>query len=210
MSDDTEEKRSPQLQIHDGGLPDREEMSKLKGTFLDVYGENFMGSGLGFSDYLRMGEFLRYERWLGNQARDEKRRRMGYLIKLCAEQERIVEEDISATGISQGLIESLIEGDWNGVKCDIGTLKFEEERKEWRDPLVQRFAKFVEIAQEAYDTRPKLFCPVCRKPTPKQNVGSWKDGRHECPWCNVIHNEEGDWVEKSKAHLSPVEETPDE
>jgi len=207
MSDD-EEKRSPQLEVRDGGMPPRAEIQKLlKGTFLDVYGENFMGSGLGFSDWMRTMDILRYERWHGNQARDEKKRRMKYLIALCAEQERLVESDISATGLSEALIEALVQGDWNEVKSWASALTFEEENQSWREEMQKRFAKFVEIAQEAYETRPKVFCPVCRRPTPKQNIGSFKDGRHECPWCAIIHDDTGKFVEKDKAHLSPVEDT---
>jgi len=208
MSDDDEEKRSPQLEVRDGGMPSRTEIQKLlKGTFLDAYGTNFMGSGLDFGDWMRTLDILRYERWYGNQARDEKKRRMKYLIALCAEQERLVESDISATGLSQSLIEDLIQGDWNSVKSWTTALKFEEENQSWREEMQKRFAKFVEIAQEAYDTRPKVFCPVCRRPTPKQNIGSFKDGRHECPWCTLVHDDDGKFIEKSKAHLSPVEDT---
>lgn len=208
MSDENkEEKRSPQLEVRDGGMPERFEFQNLlKNTFLDVHGENYMGSGLGFSDWMRTLDILRYERWYGNQVRDEKKRRMGYLIALCAEQERLVATDISATGLSASLIECLIEGDWNGVKSWMASLTFKEDKNAWSGEMRERFAKFVAFAQEAYDTRPKVFCPLCRKPTPKQNIGSFKDGRHECPWCHIIHDDKGNAVEKDKAHLSPVED----
>jgi len=208
MSDD--EKRSPELEVRDGGMPERNKMRNLlQGTFLDVHGHNFMGSGLGFGDWSTTMEILRYERWYGSQAREERRRRMKYLIRLCAEQERLVEEDISATGLSEALIEHLIEGDWNEVRAYISILKFEEERHEWRKEIAPRFAKFVAIAQEAYDTRPRVFCPVCRRPAPKEHIGAFQDGRHVCPWCEIVHDDEGEWVEKSKAHLTPVEEEED-
>jgi len=209
MSDD--EKRSPELEIKDGGMPDRAKIRELfKGTLLDAHGDNFMGSGLGFADWARTMDILRYERWYGNQMREERRRRMKYLIALCAEQERLVAEDISATGLSEALIEHLIEGSWIEVKAYISMLKFEEERHEWRKHMAKRFEKFVAIAQDAYDTRPKVFCPECRKPTPKDSIGAFKDGRHLCPWCDIVHDDAGNWIEKSKAHLAPVEdEDPD-
>lgn len=208
---DEEEKKSPELEIHDGGMPDRKKLRELlQGTFLDVHGDNFMGSGLGFGEWLRAMDFLKYERWFGTQSREERRRRMKYLIQLCAEQERLVSVDISATGLSEALIENVIEGDWISVKSWIERLKFEEERKEYRSLMAKRFEKFVAIAQEAYDTRPKVFCPVCRKPAPEKSIGSWHDGRHVCPWCDVVHDEEGNFVEKDKANLSPVEDPKDE
>ncbi len=210
MSDD-EEKRSPELEVKDGGVPSRKELRNLlHGTFLDVHGDNFMGSGLGFSEWAKTMDILKYERWYGNQAREEKKRRMQFLLQLCAEQERLVSTDISATGLSENLIENRIEGDWNGVKCWIDGLKFDEERGEYRSLMAKRFEKFVAIAQEAYDSRPKVFCPGCRKPAPKQNIGSWPDGRHECPWCEIVHDNEGNWAQKDKANIRAVKDESDE
>lgn len=209
MSDD--EKKSPELEVRDGGMPDRKKLRELlHGTFLDVHGDNFMGSGMGFMEWVRTMDLLKYERWYGTQTREERRRRMKYLIQLCAEQERLVEDDISATGLSEAVIENVIEGDWIEVKSWIEHLKFEEERGEYRSLMAKRFEKFVEIAQEAYDTRPKVFCPLCRKPAPKEYIGKWHDGRHVCPWCHVVHDDEGNHVDEGKAKLSAVKDPDDE
>jgi hypothetical protein len=206
LSDD-QEKRSPVLEVKDGGAPTRKTLELLRGTFLDPKGSNFMGSGLDAAEWFATATIMRYDRWHGTQTREERRRRMGFIVRLCAEQKRLEEEDLSATALSLSLVEDLIEGDWNSVKMWIETLKFREERGEYRSLQAKRFAKFVEIAQEAFDTRPKVFCPVCVRPAPAEYVGSFHDGRHVCPWCQIVHDDEGNWAEKTKANLSPV---PDE
>jgi hypothetical protein len=88
----------------------------------------------------------------------------------------------------------------------IETLKFEEERREYRQEIAKRFARFVSIAQEAYDTRPKVFCPVCMRPAPAESIGAFHDGRHVCPWCEIVHDDEGQWLERDKANLSIAKE----
>jgi len=208
LSDETERK-NPVLEVKDGGYPGREMLDSLKKTLFDTGGDNYLGSGMTFHDWFAMMDLLRYDRWQATQAPHEKRRRMRYLISLCAEQARLVEESIQATGIYEMLIEDLIAGDWKGVDCCIQSLKFEGERPEYRQPQAERFARFVKIAQEAYDTRPKVFCPVCMRPAPKEHVGAFHDGRHVCPWCEVVHDDEGNYEDRAKANLRPVKESED-
>jgi hypothetical protein len=194
------------LEVKDGGMPDRKTLERMRGTFLDPKGGNFLGSGMDALEWIAMSNILNFDRWQGTQCREERRRRMQYLIPLCAEQERLVTENLQATGLSEHLIEDLIGGDWNGVKMGIEILKFREERGEYRSLQAKRFAKFVEIAQEAYDTRPMVFCPVCARPAPREHVAAWHDGRHVCPWCEIVHDDEGHFVDKAKANLSPVKD----
>lgn len=202
---DEGEKKSPVLEVKDGGMPDRQTMKLLRGTFLDPQGPDYMGSGLSFSEWFATADVLRYNRWFGTQTREEQQRRMRYVIALCAEQERLVAASLFACGTSQGLIEKVIEGDWNSVKMTIETLRFNHECEELRTREATRFAKFVALAQEAYDTRPKVFCPVCTQATPRDQIGSFHDGRHVCPRCQIVHDDEGNWVKKDRANLSPVE-----
>jgi hypothetical protein len=203
---DEEESKSPVLKVKDGGFPREEVLKQFRGTLFDTKSNNFLGSGMPFNEWYMMMDVLRYDRWHGTQTREEKRRRMKYLIALCAEQARLVKESIQATGISEMLIEDLIAGDWRGVLTCIGMLKFEEERGVFRESQAKRFARFVEIAQETYDTRPKVFCPVCVQPTPKDHIGAFHDGRHICPWCEIVHDDEGNHEDKAKANLKPVKE----
>ena len=172
--------------------------------FFNVDGDNFMGSGMNLTDWMRTADILRYERWYGSQVQDERQRRMKYIVALAAEHERICERDQFATRWSEACIEAVIAGDWDEVKMWIGSLKFDHEGPNIRSAAAPKFAKFVEIAQAAYDTRPKVYCPVCRKPAPTSFIGKHPDGRHVCPWCRVVHDDEGNYEDEAKANLQPV------
>lgn len=202
----SDEKNSPLLTVKDGGIPDRKTLKSLHSKLLDLDGHNFMGSGLNATEWFATMDVLRYDRWHGSQTAEEKRRRMKYVVLLCAEQKRLEDEDIQATGLSLALIENVIEGDWNSVTMWIEALKFREDRPDFRNRQAARFARFAEIAQEAYDTRPKVFCPLCVRPAPKDQVAAFRDGRHVCPWCDVVYDDAGTWTKKDRANLSPVED----
>lgn len=204
-----EEKKSPVLAVKDGGFPEKGAARKLLGEFFDVDGANFMGSGMTFTEWTRTADFLRYERWYATQTKDERRRRMKHIVALAAEHQRICERDLFATMWSELCIEAVIAGDWNEVKLCIGTLKFEHEGPNIRNVAAPIFAKFVEIAQEAYDTRPQVYCPICRKPAPASFIGKHPDGRHVCPWCKVVHDDEGNYEDEAKANLQAVREPED-
>lgn len=204
------EEKSPVLAVKDGGTPKKEAAHKLLGEFFDVKGDNFLGSGMSFTDWNRTADFLRYERWYGTQVQEEQRRRMKYIVAMAAEHERLCERDRFASAWSERCIEAVIEGDWNDVKMWAEHLKFEQEGPNIRNVAAPNFAKFVEIALEAYETRPKVFCPVCRKPAPQESIGKHHDGRHVCPWCKIVHDDEGKWVDKDKANLKPVEDEVDD
>jgi hypothetical protein len=204
-----EDTRSPTLKVQDGGQPRGDEAQGWIKKLFDIEGDNFLGSGMNFHEWSRLGDVIRYHRWYGTQARDEKKRRMKYVVAMSVEHDRICQQDRFATFWSEACIEAVIAGDWNEVKMWAGSLKFEEESPDLRNIAAPKFAKFVEIALEAWETRPKVFCPVCRKPTPEDYIGKHHDGRHVCPWCDVVHDDAGEWVEKDKAHMSSVDEQPE-
>ena len=207
MSDEDEkDTRSPTLKVLDGDLPQGDDGKKWLKTFFDMEGDNFLGSGMTFHEWSRFGDVIRYHRWYGNRARDEKKRRMKYIIAMSSEHERVCAQDRFATSWSEACIEAVIEGDWNGVQSSAQGLKFEDEGADIRNIAALRFAKFVEIAMEAYETRPKVFCPVCRRPSPQEYIGAHPDGRHHCPWCQVVYDDAGKWVKKDKANLTPVQD----
>lgn len=203
MPDDDKKDHNPLLEVKDGGYPRGESASFLR-QFLDPNGHNFLGSGLSAIEWNATADFLRYDRCFTTQPLEERRRRMHYVIKLAAEQERLVERDRFATRHSELVIESVIDGDWKAVKMWTEGLLFKDEPSV-REVAAKNFAKFVEIATEAYETRPKVFCPVCRKPPPEEKLASWRDGRHLCPRCDVVFDGEGNFQEKARANLQTIE-----
>jgi hypothetical protein len=64
--------------------------------------------------------------------------------------------------------------------------------------------RFVEIAQEAYDTRPRVFCPRLRSSGPEgvRRLAARRTPR--LSWY-LVHDEVGNYVEKTKASLSMME-----
>ena len=200
MADREDDAPRPALEIKDGGAPVGKQAKWIRENLLDTTSHNFLGSGLTFGEYMTTMDVLRYDRWYATQTRDERNRRMQYLIQLCAEQQRLVDESIQATGLSQSLIEAVIEGDWSAVHMWIQHLTFDDERGSFRSLQAKRFARFREIAQEAYDTRPTVFCPSCFRPAPERCIGSPPNDPHRCPWCDVVH----DGVTVQDVDRSPV------
>lgn len=212
MSDRNEKKkdeRAPTLKTEDGGMPRGEEAQALLKKLFDMEGDDFLGSGMNFHEWIRLGDVLRYRRFFGNQAREERRRRMKYIVALSVEHDRICQQDRFATAWSEATIEAVINGDWDEVKMWTDTLEFRDEAPQIRNIAAPKFAKFVEVAREAWETRPKVFCPVCFRPAPQEYVGKHDDGRHVCPWCKIVHDDAGEWVEQDKAHVKPVPEEPE-
>lgn len=203
MADDDE--KTPLLTVKDGGMPPKGDLSSFLNGFLDVHGNNFLGSGTSYIEWLQTARFLQYERSFCTQTREEKTRRMGYIVRLSAEQERLVARERFATRWSELAIEAVIDGDWNTVDMWIKELRFEKESPELQELAAANFAKFVEILQETYDTRPKIFCPVCRKPPSEADIKSWVDGRHVCSWCDVVFDDDGKSEPKGRARLKSVD-----
>jgi hypothetical protein len=202
----TDEKdKNPVLEVKDGGYPKKGEGLKILGEFFDVNGDNFLGSGMNAVDWSATADFLRYQRCFITQPLYEKRRRMEYIVKLAAEQERLMAQERFATSWSENIIEAIIEGDWKAVKMWAEHLRFEDEPTSFRAQAAARFVKFVEIAMEAYETRPKIFCPRCRKPPPSEMIASWHDGRHVCPWCDVVFDDAGNAEDKARARLQSLD-----
>jgi hypothetical protein len=201
-----EDTRSPTLKVKDGDTPRGAEAQGWIKKLFDLEGDDFLGTGMNFHEWSRLGDGLRYHRFLGNQARDERKRRMKYIVALSVEHDRICQQDRFATYWSEACIEAVINGDWNEVKMWAESLKFKDEGADIRNLAAPKFAKFVEIALRAWETRPRVFCPICRRPTPGEHIGKYPDGRHICPWCKVVHDDAGEWVEQDKAHMSTVED----
>lgn len=204
--DEPEDTRTSAQKVGDGGHPRGDEAKRLLGGFFDVHGDNFLGSGMTFHEWSMSGDLVRYRRFLGLQARDERRRRMKYVVAMSVEHDRICQQDRFATFWSEACIEAVINGDWDEVKMWAESLKFKNEGPDIRNIAAPKFANFVKIALEAYETRPTVFCPICYRPAPPEHVGAHHDGRHVCPWCKIVHDDEGNAVEQDKANVMPVDD----
>lgn len=105
-------------------------------------------------DLLREHTFERIcESWF-NQQRDERKRRLHFVMELSIELAKIKEKMTFSTGLAELGIESVIEGDWKMVKEWADHFSFNEEREEIRLSCADTFARFRELLQHAWETRP--------------------------------------------------------
>lgn len=88
----------------------------------------------------------RFEASWFNAKRDERRFRMRVIMALTVELKAIEAVDIHGTGLGQGLIEDVIDGDWDGVEACAGFFLFEDESEEYRARYAPRWIAFRALA----------------------------------------------------------------
>lgn len=94
-----------------------------------------------------------YESWF-RQERNERKRRLNFVTELIIELTKIKETTTFATGLAELGIESIIEGDWKMVQEWAEHFTFAEEHEGTRSTYASVYARFAELLQQAYDTRP--------------------------------------------------------
>jgi hypothetical protein len=105
-------------------------------------------------DLLREHTFERIcESWF-NQQRDERKRRLHFVMELSIELAKIKEHHNFATGLAELGIESVIEGDWKMVQEWAEHFTFTDEHEGTRATYASVYAHYTELLQQAYDTRP--------------------------------------------------------
>jgi len=81
--------------------------------------------------------------------RDERKARLALIVELSSELGRIRAIDIQATGLAEGAIEAVIEGDWRPAESYVPILTFQNERDPYRSEMAVRFASFNAILMAA-------------------------------------------------------------
>lgn len=206
MTQQNDDDRKPLLKIMDGDMPPRGDGNKYITAMLGIDSNNFCGSGMSMSEWMRLADFLRYRRSILTQPQPEKGRRLNAVIALAAELERIRAQEGFATAWCEMAIEAVIEGDWNRVAEQIKYLEFNDGHvsAELRAIMNPRMKRFREIAQGAYDARPRVHCPSCMSPLTEDKIRCWPDGRHECWRCKIVFDDDGKTEDRDRARLSVV------
>lgn len=150
------------------------ELQKRKGGFentgqklsemLDPKTDNFLGSGQTMAEWVAASDLQRLAASFHRADRQERKRRLQYVIQLSCLLQQIEAISIFATAFARGAIEAIIEGDWAGVRLQSTHSQewdqdFEHLPQEARD-LWEAFAT---VCAEAFDTRPG----ACAPPRPK-------------------------------------------
>lgn len=102
---------------------------------------NFLGTGLPLREFMQLHSAEKLAASWSLQSQEEKKRRLGAVIRLSIELEKIREKENFATRLAEMAIESVIEGDWKMVASWSNQLSFENEREEVRT----RYATFREL-----------------------------------------------------------------
>jgi len=93
-----------------------------------------------------------YESWF-RQERNERKRRLHFVMELSIELAKIKETVNFSTGLAELGIESIIEGDWTMVKEWADHFTFKDEHESIRSHA-SVYARFSELLQQAWETRP--------------------------------------------------------
>ncbi len=77
---------------------------------------NFLGTGLSLREFVELHSVEQVSRSWSLQPREEKRRRLGAVMRLSVELDRIRQVGLYATRMAEMSIEAVIEGDWKMVE----------------------------------------------------------------------------------------------
>jgi hypothetical protein len=127
--------------------------AKIRDLF-DATSSNFMGTGMTMTELMLSERLKAFRNSLGEQSREERRRRLDYVIKLSVELAKIQEVGPFATRLAEGAIGDLIQGEWANVKIMAGHFRFEEESEDLRSRYAPLYVEFVRLLEEAFATRP--------------------------------------------------------
>jgi hypothetical protein len=128
-----------------------------KARHMEMFGPgstNFFGTGLTLQEFMQLGMAEKVGPSWFNQAREERKRRLNFVTELCIELAKIKEHHNFATGLAELGIESIIEGDWKMVQEWAEHFTFAEESEGTRATYASVYARYAELLQQAYDTRP--------------------------------------------------------
>lgn len=115
---------------------------------------NFFGTGLTMQEFMQLGMADKVAASWAQQDRDERKRRLNFITELSIELAKIKEHHNFATGLAELGIESVIEGDWKMVQEWAEHFTFTDEHEGTRATYANVYARYAELLQQAYDTRP--------------------------------------------------------
>lgn len=115
---------------------------------------NFFGSGLTMQEFMQLGMAEKVNVAWFNQDRDERKRRLNFVTELSIELAKIKETHNFATGLAELGIESIIEGNWKMVQEWAEHFTFSDENEGTRATYASVYARYSELLQQAYETRP--------------------------------------------------------
>lgn len=123
----------------------RERLAELLGPD----SKNFLNTGLTMSEFMQLGHAEKLSASWTLQSREERKRRLGAVMRLSVELARIREITGFSTRLAEQAIEAVIEGDWKSVEEWADHFTFDEEGEELRQKCVPIFNAFRELLLQA-------------------------------------------------------------
>jgi hypothetical protein len=125
--------------------------------FFSPTSTNFFGTGLTLQEFMQLGMAEKIQVAWFQQQREERKRRLNFVVELSVELTKIKQEHVFCTGLAELGIESIIEGDWKMVQEWAEHFTFQDEQEGTRATYASVYARFSELLQQAYDTRPGVM-----------------------------------------------------
>jgi hypothetical protein len=110
---------------------------------------NFLGTGLTMREFMQLGQAEKLSASWSLQPLEERKRRLGAVMRLSVELTRVRETTESSTRLAELAIESVIEGDWKMVEEWADHFAFADEREELRQRCAPVFVTFRELLLQA-------------------------------------------------------------
>jgi hypothetical protein len=132
-----------------GARPRREDQRARLQELLGPDSTNFLGTGLTMREVMELHSAMKLSRSWALQPREEQRRRLGAVVRLSVELDRIRQTESFATRLAEMAIEAVIEGDWKMVEEWAEHFAFGDERDEVRIRGSEIYAMFRELLLQA-------------------------------------------------------------
>ncbi len=135
-------------------LPEQPHPIKQPGAAADRLAQltdptNFLGTGLSTQEFVQLGHAEKLAASWAHQPREERKRRLGTVMRLSVELTRVTETTTFSTRLAELAIESVIEGDRKMVEEWAEHFAFADEGEELRQKYAPIFAIFRELLLQA-------------------------------------------------------------
>lgn len=111
--------------------------------------ERLFLKGKTLDEVLLDGAVERWKTSWSEQSREEKRRRMHFVLAMAAELNEIRKTNRHATAWCEMAIEDVIIGDWKSMPMHISMFEFKDDDPTYRERYAPIFARFRQICEEA-------------------------------------------------------------
>lgn len=130
-------------------MTDKKDARTRLAELIDPGSTNYLGTGLTMQEFMQLHTAEKVAASWTLQPREERKRRLGAVMRLSVELARIHETTQFSTRLAELAIEAVIEGDWKMVEEWAEHFAFEDESEQVRQQHAPIFAVFRELLLQA-------------------------------------------------------------